>query len=174
MLLASAEKDFAARVVMVTSGAHRNSQMNFENLNLKGIYDPRLAYSQSKTANILMANQIERLYGSRGLHALSVHPGCILTGLQKHDDPAYLRQRMPELEKVLKSLEQGAATTVWAAVGKVWEGKGMKYLEDMREGHETETVSAITGGYRSFIFDEEAEKKLWDVSCEMVGMSGLE
>ena len=170
-LLASSSEKFASRVINVTSGAHRSSQIHFDNLSLKGIYDPKLAYAHSKTANILMANQIERMYGSRGLHALSVHPGGILTGLQKHDSPAYIRQRLPEVEMFLKSCEQGAATQVWAAVGKAWEGKGMKYLEDMKEGQEVEMPDLKNGGYKSFIFDEEAEKRLWEVSCEMVGVN---
>ena len=146
--------------------------MNFDNLNLIGIYQPRLAYAQSKTANILMSNQIENVYGVQGLHGLAVHPGCIRTRAQRYDDPAEVDAQIrgnPELLKVEKTVEQGAATTVWAAIGQVWEGKGGKYLEDMREGHETENVTLINGGYRNFAFDEQAEKRLWGVSCEMVG-----
>ena len=175
ILLSSTTPAFASRVINLTSGAHRASPMNFENLNLQGIYHPRLAYAQSKTANILMANQIERLYGGRRVHGLSVHPGCIRTGLQKHTDPVELEKRITgELKQVEKNLTQGAATTVWAAVGKVWEGKGAKYLEDMREGHEVEEMGLITGGYKAHVFDEQAEKRLWEVSCEMVGMGKVD
>jgi len=173
MLLSSSTPTFASRIINVTSGSHRDSPINFFNLNLKGIYTPRLGYAQSKTANILMANQMERLYGSKGLHGLSVHPGCIITGAQRHDDPAVLKARLESdktLMMVLKSTEQGAATTVWAAVAKVWEGKGARYLEDCREGVKEEMPDLVKGGYKSFCFDEEAERKLWDVSCEMVGV----
>jgi hypothetical protein len=75
------------------------------------------------------------------------------------------------LEKQIKSLEQGAATTVWGAVGKVWEGKGGVYLEDMRKGEVVRTGNVMDGGYADFAFDEEAERRLWDMSCEMVGES---
>jgi NAD(P)-dependent dehydrogenase (short-subunit alcohol dehydrogenase family) len=145
--------------------------MHFDNPNLKGEYDGRLAYAQSKTANILMANEIDRRYGTRGLHGLSVHPGCIRTGLQRHDPVG--TQLSQEVLQVEKSSAQGAATTVWAAVGKVWEGKGAKYLEDMREGQPAEKPNVTTGGYRTFVFDEGAMKKLWELSCEMVGVSDI-
>ena len=115
-----------------------------------------------------MANQIERLYGKEGLHALSVQPGGIRSRAQRYDKPEELAKRLPEVKQVLKTQPQGAATQVWASVGKVWEGIGGKYLEDCREGVEVEEVSLFAGGYMPFAFDEEAEKKLWKVSCEMV------
>lgn len=116
-----------------------------------------------------MANQIERLYGKEGVHALSVHPGGIRSGAQRHDDPAELAKLLPGLLSILKTTSQGAATTVWAAVGKVWEGVGAKYLEDMREGHMAEKFDVVAGGYAPFVFDEEAEVKLWKLSEEMTG-----
>ncbi|KAI1741293.1 putative short-chain dehydrogenase [Xylaria scruposa] len=173
-LLASATPAFNSRVINVTSGAHRGSKINFDNPNLEGVYNPRLAYSQSKTANILMANQIERLYGPLGIHGLSVHPGCIITNLQRHDlrtpqeRDEFLRGN-PVLQKVLKNTAQGAATQVWAAVAKVWEGRGAVYLEECRQGHESDEPDLLNGGYKAFVFDKEAEEKLWDVSCQLVG-----
>ena len=66
-----------------------------------------------------------------GLHATAVHPGLIMTALGKHLDPAEAKSLMtPEVLAAMKSPEQGAATTVWAAVGRQWEGVGGKYLED--------------------------------------------
>ncbi|KAI8954372.1 putative short-chain dehydrogenase [Xylaria longipes] len=173
-LLASSTPSFNSRVVNVTSGAHKGSKINFDNPNLEGAYDPRMAYSQSKTANILMANQIERLYGPIGIHGLSVHPGCIVTNLQRHDLRSqeerdnYIRSN-PVLQKVLKSAAQGAATQVWAAVAKVWEGQGAVYLEECRKGHECEEPDLLNGGYKAFVFDKDAEEKLWDLSCRLVG-----
>lgn len=158
----------------MTSGAHKGSKIDFDNPNLDGVYNPRLAYSQSKTANILMANQIERLYGPLGIHGLSVHPGCISTNLQKYDLPTleerekYIRSN-PVLEKVLKTTAQGAATQVWAAVAKVWEGQGAVYLEECRKGHECDEPDLLNGGYKAFVFDKDAEEMLWNMSCRLVG-----
>ena len=168
-LLASSSPSFNSRVINVTSGSHGKSQMHFDNLNLTGAYNDRIAYAQSKTANILMANEVDRLYGARGLHALSVHPGCIRTALQRHNP---LPSQLPAgLLQVEKSSAQGAATQVWAAVGKVWEGKGAKYLEDMTEGRPVDEPDIVTGGYKTFVFDEGAMRRLWKVSCEMVGVT---
>jgi NAD(P)-dependent dehydrogenase (short-subunit alcohol dehydrogenase family) len=160
-------------VINVTSGAHRNTPILLENLNLDGIYTPRLGYGHSKTANVLMANEIERRYGSKGVHGMSVHPGCIRTGMQRNATEEQLRQRLEEnaiLKKVLKSTEQGAATQVWAAVGKVWEGKGGLYLEECRVGHQSESPDLENGGYKSYLLDEEAASKLWEASLQMVGL----
>ncbi|KAI0440505.1 putative short-chain dehydrogenase [Xylaria telfairii] len=173
-LLASTTPSFNSRVINVTSGAHRGSKIDFDNPNLAGAYNPRLAYSQSKTANILMANQIERLYGPLGIHGLSVHPGCIITNLQRYDlrtreeRENYVRSN-PVLEKVLKTTAQGAATQVWAAVSKAWEGQGAVYLEECRKGHECDEPDLLNGGYKAFVFDKEAEERLWNMSCRLVG-----
>ena len=73
---------------------------------------------------IYLANEIERRYGSQGLHATSVHPGGIFTELARHVDMETVKAMMtPGAQLVLKSPEQGAATTVWAVTGKHWEGQ---------------------------------------------------
>jgi len=157
-------------VINVSSKAFQRSAIVFDNINLKGIYTPEIGYAQSKTANILMANQIERLYGARGLHGLSLCPGAIISGAQRHDDPERMKKSLPLIKHFLKSPAQGAATTVWAAVGKVWEGKGGKFLENCSESKPREGPgSVIDPGYAPHAFDEEAEKRLWQMSCEMDG-----
>ncbi|KAE8451584.1 hypothetical protein EG329_003657 [Mollisiaceae sp. DMI_Dod_QoI] len=168
-LLASSTPEFNSRVLNVSSGSHRRGPIHFDNLNLDGIYTPRLGYAQSKTANILMANQIERLYGSQGLHGFSISPGAIRSRAQRHDDPKELESVLPKIKNFLKDASQGAATTVWGAVAKVLEGKGAMYLEDCGEAAEATTDDVLSGGYAPFAFDEEAEKRLWHVSCELVG-----
>ena len=124
------------RIIGVTSSAHRHATINFADLNLETLSEethniPQLAYAQSKTANIYMMNEIERRFGARGVHGLSVHPGNVFTGLQKYIDESVLAEwRQPEMKGHLKSVEQGAASIVVAAVGKEWEGVGGVYLED--------------------------------------------
>jgi NAD(P)-dependent dehydrogenase (short-subunit alcohol dehydrogenase family) len=177
-LLTSSTPTFSSRVVNVTSGSHRRGPINFSNINLKGIYTPRLGYAQSKTANIYFSNQIERLYGSQGLLGLSSSPGAVLSRAQRYDDPAELAQTLPKIKHILKTASQGAATTVWAAVAKGLEGKGGLYLEDCGEGHESAGELIFNGapgisGFAPFAFNEEGEKKLWDMSCEMVGVKNV-
>lgn len=79
-----------------------------------------------------MANEIEDRYSSKGLHGLSLHPGGIWTRLQRFIPKETMEQwkARPSVENVLKSTEQGAATSVLAAVGRGYEGKGRLHLED--------------------------------------------
>lgn len=87
LLLASSTSDFHSRVINVSSSGHRYAPLNFDNLNYEGGYNGWLAYGSSKTANIYMANQIERLYGEKGLHGYSLHPGSFQSpNLQKYSE----------------------------------------------------------------------------------------
>ncbi|KAH7096034.1 hypothetical protein FB567DRAFT_514049 [Paraphoma chrysanthemicola] len=171
-LLASSSPDFHSRVVSLTSLGHRFFPPKMDNLMLKGEYYPHQAYSHSKTANIWFANEVERRYGAQDLHALSVHPGGIWTGLQVHVPAEQMEgwKVDPAVDKIMKSPEQGAATTVWAAIGKVWEGKGGRYLEDCQVSRPVaEGYQVFDQGYEKWAYDPENEAKLWRLSNEWVG-----
>lgn len=173
-LLASSTPDFQSRVVNVSSIGHRQSPIHFDDLNLSGpgVYDPWVGYGQSKTANIHMANEIERRYGGKGLHAWSLHPGGISTGLQVHVDFGDLMQ-LPEIQNYMKSPAQGASTTLLAAVDKELEGKGGKYLDDTQVSppiNPEEAKSLTATGYADWVYDVDQAKKLWEVSSKLVGV----
>lgn len=173
-LLAASTPEFQSRVVVVSSLGHRMSPLVLDDLNLKGPgkYDPWLAYGSSKTANIYMSNEIERRYGSEGLHGLSLHPGGIATGLQKHQEEMLSQLAQDtRMQRIMKSPEQGAATSVWAAVGKEWEGTGGKFLDNCQISKPMKPDEWIGGpGHADWIYDVEKAKKLWEASCEMVGI----
>ncbi|KAF2164027.1 hypothetical protein M409DRAFT_68244 [Zasmidium cellare ATCC 36951] len=180
-LLSASSPTFPSRVISLSSAGHRGSSIHPDNYNLEnGAYAPFVAYGQSKTANILMANEIERRYGSRGLHAWSVHPGVIFeTGISRHQEGEAdgLRERLTEVDeattKVMKNTGQGAATQVWAAVGKALEGKGGLYLEDCqvsRKGIEKAEGRPSFYGHEEYIYDVQLAGRLWRDSCEMVGV----
>ncbi|EKG11072.1 Short-chain dehydrogenase/reductase SDR [Macrophomina phaseolina MS6] len=172
-LLASATPEFPSRVVSVSSTAHRNSEIRFDDFNFAKDYDPWAAYGQAKTANIYFANEIERRYGARNLHATSLHPGLIQTGLQAHIDLDAWGFGEEQL-KLFKSPEQGAATSVYAAVGQEWAHKGGKFLADcVEQGPLKPTsgpMSVEDDGYASWAFDETKEGRLWKESLKMVGL----
>ncbi|KAK3648195.1 hypothetical protein LTR56_007607 [Elasticomyces elasticus] len=193
LLLKSSTPSFNSRVVAVSSTAHGFASVQIGNYNQEkkvesGNYDPMceldddfnpaIAYGQSKTANIWMANEIERRYGAKGLHGLSIHPGNILTAGWGSMDPRIAEKFGPFIEMesfkaAFKSIPQGVATQVLAAVGKHYEGKGGFYLDDcsvskaMSEGD----MVGLTG-YRPWIYNPEGEKKLWADSLKMVGLNG--
>ncbi|RGP58935.1 alcohol dehydrogenase [Fusarium sporotrichioides] len=174
-LLAATTPDFHSRVVVVSSTAHlRNGINDSDNYNFeKGGYTLWGAYAQSKTANIYMANEVERRYGSQGLHGISLHPGGIMTPLARHLPQAELESTVTDdLLRQLKSPEQGAATTVWAAIGKQWEGMGGKYLANCDEmGPSEDESNPFDTGYAKHAFDPEAEGRLWRDSLRLVGLS---
>lgn len=114
VLLASSTPEFnSGVVVVVSSSAHFQSHVHFDNINLeKGAYDSWKAYGQKKTAGVWTANEIERRYGSKGLHSFSLHPGSIATDLLRHlsDEQKGSWSQKEYLKKYWKSPEQGAAT----------------------------------------------------------------
>jgi NAD(P)-dependent dehydrogenase (short-subunit alcohol dehydrogenase family) len=175
-LLASSTPSLKSRVVTLSSSAHNVQGINdSDNYNYeKGGYTPFGAYGQSKTANLYFSNEIERRYGGQGLHATAVHPGMVATSLTRHvgDEMSEAIKANPELANLLKNPEQGAATTVWAAIGKEWENRGGAYLADVAEqsrsdgGHELLTV-----GYAEWIEDAEKQARLWKDSLRLVDLS---
>ncbi|KAK1455375.1 hypothetical protein CMEL01_04135 [Colletotrichum melonis] len=178
LMASSSTPGSAARVVNVTSSGHRLQGMNWSDVNFSrpGAYEGYRAYGQSKTANILMANGVDRRYGVRvgggGIHGYSVHPGTAMTGLQVE-----VKEQMEALKgdkaawKPVKSPAQGAATAVLAALGKEFEGRGPFYLEDCEVKGETgENLGWAGEGYAPWAWDRGEEERLWALSLEMVGL----
>ena len=170
-LLASAEAGLPSRAIFLSSSSHRLAEPNFANLNFEGEYSPFAAYGASKTAHIWNANEIDRRYGAKGLHAFSVNPGGIMTNLQQYM-PQEARDGIYRLMAMGgKSLEQGAATTIWAATAKALEGKGGLYLEDCQVGKLWEEKNGRYGsGYASWAYEEEKGGRLWKASSVLVGL----
>ncbi|KUJ08130.1 short-chain dehydrogenase/reductase-like protein [Mollisia scopiformis] len=174
-LLESSTNNFRSRVVLVASSAHRALILNeSDNYNfVKGGYHYGLAYANSKLANVYMANELDRRYGLKGLHATSLNPGGIATNISRYVGREFVDQLMSneKLVKFFKSPEQGAATTVVAAVGKEWEDKGGKYLEDCEEAERGEDDNDVFGvGWVRQTYDQENEGRLWKDSLKMVGV----
>lgn len=173
VLIASSRPAFNSRVVILSSIFHRFGSVHFDNLALEGEYDKNVAYSQAKTAELWTANEIERRYGSKGLHAWSVQPGGINTGLARHmsDDEKGAVGQDPDLAKIFKSVPQGAATTVWAATAAVLEGQTGDYLEDCQIiGPWTEARGQWGPGYGAHAHSPDDEAKLWSISEKLVGL----
>jgi NAD(P)-dependent dehydrogenase (short-subunit alcohol dehydrogenase family) len=170
-LFRSAEAQISSRAIYVSSSSHRLGKPKFENLSLEGEYHPFSAYAASKTANIWTANEIDRRYGTRGLHAFALNPGGIMTALQRHM-PQDAKAGMYRLMAMGgKSPEQGAATTTWAATAKALEGRGGLYLEDCQIGKLWEEKNGRYGpGYAAWAFDEAKETKMWKASLDLVGL----
>lgn len=159
-----------SRVVCLSSVGHRRSPFHPDDPHFAHRpYDPWLAYGQSKTGNSLLAVALTDRLGFRGVHANAVHPGGIMTNLQRHMDPELPRKmgwvdEHGNVNPRFKTPEQGAATTVWAAVGAELEGVGGLYLEDCHEAERSEDPDAMAG-VRDWALDAEAAAALWNL-CE--------
>jgi NAD(P)-dependent dehydrogenase (short-subunit alcohol dehydrogenase family) len=162
-----------ARVVNLSSGGHRFATVGLDDLHFeRREYDKWAAYGQAKTANIWFSSELTRRLAGAGVTANAVHPGGIMTELGRHLEQADIEElmsRAPAGGFQWKTVESGAATSVWAATAPELEGRGGLYLEDCqisvpRTGEEGEST-----GYESWAFDEQGAARLWEASEQLVG-----
>lgn len=150
-----------SRIVNLSSRGHQLSGIRWEDPNFddEGAYDKWRAYGQSKTANVLFTVEAQRRWGPGGAHSFAVHPGVVFTELARHmtrDDFAE-GGTLANLE--VTDVEQGAATTVWAATSPELDGLGGRYLEDCRIADPA--VDGVEGGYAPWAVDPEQAARLW-------------
>ncbi|MDX6364319.1 MAG: hypothetical protein QOC85_3329 [Streptomyces sp.] len=168
-----------ARVVAVSSGGHHNSAIRWDDVHWRHGYDKWEAYGQAKTANVLFAVHLDRLARDSGVRAFSLHPGGILTPLQRHLERQEMVERgwVDENGTVLhpeafKSPEQGAATQVWAATSPQLAGLGGVYCEDC-DIAEPAPADGPRVGVRDYATDPEQAARLWDLSAELTGVNAF-
>ena len=163
-----------ARVVALSSSGHRRSDVHFEDLQYHTRpYDKWQAYGQSKTANALFAVGLTERYASDGITANAVHPGGIHTGLQKHIPEEEWRalgwiDAQGNVSPLFKTPEQGASTSIWAAVGPQLDGVGGLYLEDCQQSAPFDPARPYVG-YMPYALDLQHAERLWTVSKDLVG-----
>ncbi|MFE2821538.1 oxidoreductase [Streptomyces sp. NPDC059271] len=172
-----------ARVVVVSSRGHRFSPVDLDDPNFEHTpYEPFLAYGRSKSANALFAVELDRRGRADGVRAFAVHPGTIVdTGLAKHLSEDALRAAgaveedgtpVRDSARQLKTVPQGAATTVWCATSPALEGLGGVYCEncdisplvpeeDRQAWLRDEKAPA---GVLAYAVDPEQAARLWELS----------
>jgi len=169
-LLAAAEP----RIISLSSSAHQMSPIVFEDINFeRRAYDPWEAYGQSKTANALLSVHVWNELGPRGVTAHAVHPGGVFTGLMKHvtgDVAAVLSRRYKfDTSKVqVKTIPQGAATSLWAATEPSLRGRPASYLHDCRVA-EVLDAPVYTHGVMRYALDRGNAASLWTAAEKMIG-----
>lgn len=163
-----------ARVVSLSSIGHRLSPVLFDDIHFETReYDKWRAYGQAKTANALFAVGLNIRLAPHGGSANAVHPGGIMTGLQQHLTTGEMTamgwiDTEGKLNPLFKTIEQGAATSVWAAVGPELDGCGGLYLEDCNQA-EPAVPEKPYSGVHAHASDPEAAARLWTESETMVG-----
>src|SRR5580658_1577296 len=179
-----------ARVVIVSSWAHRSSDIVFDDPNYqRRDYDPATAYGQSKTANVLFALALDELSRSEGVRAFSLHPGTIVETRFSRDIPPGVLEAVGMVDangaavldpsKGWKSVEQGAATSVWCATSPDLEGMGGLYAQDcdiapLLDHADPEVIDAANTfgpaalGVMDYALDRASAERLWALSEELL------
>jgi NAD(P)-dependent dehydrogenase (short-subunit alcohol dehydrogenase family) len=172
-----------SRLINLSSAGHRFSNVDLDDPNFERTpYEPFIAYGRSKTANILFAVAFDRRHRGRGVRAAAVHPGVIATELARHVDPARLQALIDQISKERaadgkqpfqwKTVPQGAATSVWAAVVAPAEEIGGNYCENCHVGEivaDSAAISGVSEGVRGYALDPNNAEALWKKSEELVG-----
>ncbi|MFD5279193.1 SDR family NAD(P)-dependent oxidoreductase [Streptomyces rubrogriseus] len=164
-----------ARIVSVSSTAHMRSGVDFDDLHFeRRRHDPQTAYAQSKTANSLFAVEATRRWGSDGIVANAVNPGGVATGLQRNFTPEQ-RASLDAAEAAgvftYKTVEQGAATSVVAAVAPEFAHSGGHYLDDGQEAYTVPNGADLAQhphGVKEWALDPAAARRLWTVSTDLL------
>ena len=178
-----------ARVVELSSAGHRLSDIRWDDPHFNDDYDGMLAYGQAKTANILFAVELDRRWAGDGIRGYSLHPGQIVgTGLAPWLGDEELRsmgliddsgQPIIDPERDMKTPQQGASTSVFAATSPLLADIGGVYLKD----NDIATLSAsampvgdrfgsspvdTSGGVTPYAVDPESAQRLWELSEQLL------
>ena len=105
----------SARVVTVSSNAHAQGRIDFDDLQGEGAYSGAHAYSQSKLANVLFTYELARRLPATSVTANALHPGLTRTGFGAEDPAGVQRRLVPLLRPFMQTPAQGAATSIHLA-----------------------------------------------------------
>ena len=171
-----------ARIVSLSSAGHRRSPVIFDDINfISRPYDPGLAYGQSKTANVLFAVEATRRWGRDGITANAVQPGPVVaTNLNRHLDPdalAAVQASAPYAETFdestvrYKTIEQGAATSVFVATSPQLDRIGGRYFEDCNQAPviDPNAPNPTIFGEAAYALDPANANRLWELSLAVLG-----
>ncbi|WP_316799637.1 SDR family NAD(P)-dependent oxidoreductase [Pedobacter frigidisoli] len=190
LLWPALKKADGARVVNVSSWGHRFSPVIFDDPHfLQREFETLQGYGQSKTANILFTLELDYRGKSDGVRSFSLHPGAIVeTDLKRHLTTEQLinigvydaeGKTILNPDMGMKTIEQGASTTVWCATSPKLDGLGGLYCEDTEVAvlhHNDEHVTELTSmdlpkGVMPYAVDKQSAEKLWTLSENLIGLS---
>lgn len=164
-----------SRLVSLSSIGHRRSDVNWDDPHYRTRpYDKWESYGQAKTANSLFAVGFHGRFKDRGITANAVMPGGIMTPLQRHLPHeemvalGWIDETTGKIRDGFKTPEQGASTSVWAAVGPELEGVGGLYLENCAQAAPW-TREIPFAGVMPHALDPDSAERLWALSVETVG-----
>jgi len=164
-----------ARVVTLSSLGHRRTGIKFDDPNFEtSKYDKWEAYGQSKTADALFAVELNRRLEPRGINVYAVHPGGIMTGLQRDMSKEEIHafgwvDDQGKVRDGFKTDAGGASTAVWCATSPLLAAGGGVYCEDCNIAELKPAGDQSMSGVRPWAIDPQAAKRLWALSEKMLG-----
>ena len=172
-LLSSAlVKGAPARVINLSSGGHHISPVVFDDIHFNDReYERFSSYGQSKTANILFSIELDRRLRDRGVRSNAAHPGLVDTDLGRHmsqEEVDALLKNRPATLAGMKTIPQGASTSVWMATAPELAAVGGQFAMDCNLV-DPEHNDQATGGWAKWAQGEDDAQRLWEVSEEMLG-----
>ena len=161
-VLMNAEK---ARIISVSSGAHSGQTFDFNNLQNEGDFIGKIAYGQSKLANILFTYELARKLKGTQITVNALHPGGVATNFCRNNGIISWGKHIlaHTLARNLVSPQEGAKTSVYLAVSKEVEGISGQYFVKNKQ------VQSSVASH-----DENIAQKLWQVSLQLTGLSDID
>ncbi|WP_333983128.1 SDR family NAD(P)-dependent oxidoreductase [Burkholderia gladioli] len=197
-LIPALERAGGARIVNLSSRGHRAGNVNFSDINFKRTeYSGMRAYAQTKTALSLLSVKEDALFREKGIRAFAVHPGAVpstdlfaagrvgfaspyIVNLARANAKFVRATHMTEMLNALrrprnvgdiyKTVQQGGATTTWAATSQALNNRGGLYLEDCNVAVMVPNGSSAPFGVRPWALDKSAADRVWDICQEMTGV----
>jgi NAD(P)-dependent dehydrogenase (short-subunit alcohol dehydrogenase family) len=162
-----------ARLLVVSSAAHKGLPVRLEDLQWRSRPHTLAAYGESKSANILFAQEATRRWHAQGIFANAILPGSALTGLQRYHGEAMKRRIgfiLPDgsTDPAVKTIAQAAATTVWAATAPELRARGGLVLEDCAEALPVEPTTHPWSGFDTRVADPDTARLLWEHSLDLI------
>jgi len=181
ILFPALKKANGARVINVSSLGHHMAPFNFDDPNfINREYETLQAYGQSKTASNLFSLELDNRAKQHNVRVYSLHPGSIRGTELAREASLELLQKMgfvdadgnilPEIAARLKTIQQGAATTVWCATSPLLNNIGGVYCEDADIAQMASENSIGTFGVEAYSLNEVNAKRLWDLSEQITGV----
>lgn len=156
LLLETLKSSAPARIINVSSDAHRGHVIEFDNLQGEKSYSGWTAYGRSKLMNLLFTYELARRLEGKGVTVNALHPGFVATGFGKNNG-ALMRLAMRLISPIARSAEEGAATGIYLACSLEVEGVSGKYFVDKQ---------AVPSDPASY--DQKTAQRLWETSLELI------
>ncbi len=163
-----------SRVVMLGSAGHKGRPVELADIAWRQRpVDQRVAYGESKSANMLFAVEASRRMAGCGIYVNSVLPGSVMTGLQRHHSPERLEEmvrlgQLGQAGSVFTTVEEGASTSVWAALAPELDQIGGAVLEDCDFARLAGPNEHPWRGYAAHALDPETARQLWNVTVDLL------